>query len=299
MLTYERRSRCRRRRRSSEYLAAELSDEMQYRVLACVRARRDRESILRASAGRVQFFEHLDEARRHLTESHVAGMILGLEPGELTTLSAIIHAARERPVHVPLLFRLALGPGTARPLATIVQLPRVGISLAGFDDIEPAVEAMCRDEVEESARCLIINRLLRSAPAPVWDVLSAVAIVGERRVSVMELAAYCNASPRRIGERLAVAGMPPAKQLLMWTLLLHTQWRVAILGWPPKRAARAAGFPSTEALSRRIQRTTGARPGSLFRHLGFEETLELFVALIQRAPAKTPVRRLHSACFGG
>jgi hypothetical protein len=68
-------------------------------------------------------------------------------------------------------------------------------------------------------------------------------------------------------------------------LALHATWWITQWGLSQKEAATVAGLSSVDALSDRIQRTTGLRLARICRTLGFDELLQRFSDTVSVDPA--------------
>jgi hypothetical protein len=228
-------------------------------VVAFLRSAADRLSAIEAAgASCVQFYPSANEAALALSDSRVAAVILELQDDSGTDLAVIQRAIAQRVLPIPLLIRFDLKRGLIRKMleheATAYD---VRFSLRGSDVFFACVSDLLASSEPRTARRPIIARLVVRARLPVLDIVVGAAMIGDRRSTVAQLADLCQQAGRTVEERLVDASFMGAKRLLMRMLTLHTLWRVSHLGWTAKRAAAAAGFQSTDVLSRRIERAVG------------------------------------------
>ena len=266
-------------------------------VIACLQSDHERVAVLNGSRGRnVRLCEDVAGALTALTASVIVGLIVEVHPALSADLDALIIAARALSIPPPIVVRLAVRASAMDRFLCSPQLRSGHVSLIGFDSLEADMARLFSPTPDNSARSVILSRVIPSVDASIADAIVVAVIIGGYHVTVRDFARYCNISPRRLSERLAQADAPGAKQLLMWSLLLHTQWRVSCLGWAAKRAAHVAGFRSSEVLSRRIERTTGQRLGPICRTDSFAATLDEFserLPIARGAGAHRTNREVH------
>jgi transcriptional regulator GlxA family with amidase domain len=106
-------------------------------------------------------------------------------------------------------------------------------------------------------------------------IVTAALVLGKRRVSVRDLAAVTDTPLRTLEWRLAQCDMRPANEILGFILSLHIVWRLEAMAWPLKRIACAAGFTSSAALCRYVQRHIGERPRTMMKSLRFDKLASL------------------------
>jgi hypothetical protein len=228
------------------------------------------------------------------------GIVIELHPEASREISIVIDAIHAFPEQVPLLVRFrATEPMVRQVLRCHALVDDLRLSLCRYDGILRSVERLSLPAEHDEARRIILAQMECAIPARSLDLGACAAIIGEQRASVQQFAATCRISVRRLEEKLAESQLPSAKRLLMWTLTLHTLWRMSRLEFSSKRAALEAGFSSVEALSRRIERTIGAR--SMRTASGaFPHALDRFTRILRSrtGAADDPEAPLHAGASG-
>jgi hypothetical protein len=229
-------------------------------VLAYVGTAGDQQAILETvGEARTVFAPNPQSLTRLAADPRTAALILDVQLIGAAPMRELVDLLARRSRPIPVLLRFALNPHAIRlALSCEPRCHDLRLSLRGYDDLSSCIARLETPMLQEGARRAIVTRAATHAPDRVLDVVVGAAIAGERRTSVRDLAALCGVSVRRIEERLASAGLPSAKRLLMGMLAAHSHWRLSRLGWSGKLAAGQAGFQSGDALSRRLKRATGA-----------------------------------------
>ena len=261
-------------------------------LVAFVSSAIDRAAVVQgADELRVHFCGDAHQVAMTVSDHRVVAAVLELQDDSCADLGILARAIGRLAMPIPLLLRFELRNGSVRRmLAHYDESADVRFSLRGFDALSQCVAWLVRSTEDETARSAIVSRLAPVARPAVADIVVGAAIVGERRSTVRQLAGLSHVSSRTVDERMAAAHVMPAKKLLMRMLVLHTQWRVSRLGWTPKRAAAAAGFPSADALARRMERSVGLRLSTFCRERSFGEELDrLAVDLGEHSPSLQPV----------
>jgi hypothetical protein len=133
----------------------------------------------------------------------------------------------------------------------------------------------------------IVRRLRRFCDGANAATLIAAIALGRRRTTVTLLARAVGRTSRSLEYQLKErCGLTP-RQLLGWSLGLHTIWRLEVLGLSMKRCAGLADYSDAEALARYIMRYTGSRPTTLLRDGGFTKVLDTFSTLLGLAAFAT------------
>lgn len=140
---------------------------------------------------------------------------------------------------------------------------------------------------EPRADLVILERVGPLVPHPARAFVVVCALVPSPRLHVGRAAALLGLARRSLENRLASAGMPPARRVIGWCAALHAAWRLDVLGHRPKQVAAELGFSSGAAVANLLARHCGCSPTSLRNHGGFHAQLERFAALVRprlRAP---------------
>lgn len=129
--------------------------------------------------------------------------------------------------------------------------------------------------------------LHRSVPEPVRALVSFCLHPANAALTVPEAAAALHLPRRTLTHRLAAAGMPHAKELLVWSRALHAAWELEHeWGKPVERIALDHEFASATALRGVFLRLIGESPARLRDQGGFGWVLRCFdrtLASSQRA----------------
>jgi AraC-like DNA-binding protein len=136
--------------------------------------------------------------------------------------------------------------------------------------------------------------LHRSVPEPVRALVSFCLHPANAALTVPEAAAALHLPRRTLTHRLAAAGMPHAKELLIWSRALHAAWELEHeWGKPVERIALDHDFASATALRGVFLRLIGESPAELRDHGGFGWVLRCFdrtLASAQRGHVRAGVR---------
>jgi hypothetical protein len=177
--------------------------------------------------------------------------------------------------HVPTIVRTHLTRATVPTIIALAATTGVSrLSFRGASDLTVDLRQTL-DGQPTWPELPIIHTLCTSRGNPI---LIAAASISSRRTGIQQLARLLEMAPRTLQLHCAQSRLPEPRALLGAMLALHTLWRLDILNWPLKKAAAAAGFRSTEALTNYIHRHTHARPTVLLRSGGFTYLLDKLVA---------------------
>lgn len=214
-----------------------------------------------------------------LREHEVAGVVLEVGAGGGRELLPIVAALEGRTTL--LLLRFSLSGAVLRDVvAQHARINDLRVSVWGYDALAADVARLLAPSPMERPRLAIVGRVLRLPSGPAVRIIGAAALAGERATAVHTLAVLCDVSVRTLETRCYEAGILAPKSLLGWMLALHTTWRITRWGWSAPQAAGAAGLPTVDALSDRMQRATGSRLVAACREVGFDELLERFAAAL-------------------
>jgi hypothetical protein len=205
-----------------------------------------------------------------VADKQVGAVVLGTESSE-QEVHEVLHQLRTLADPPLLVVRRTLHSHRDSTLQLIRESEAVEtrLSIVGFDDLGYDLNWIQQDN-PKGPRRRILASILPEIPADLRGPAAALLICGERRSSVREAAMLCGCSPRRLQERLAAARLPQAHRFLNSSLVLHLVWSAQRTTWSPKVAAARRGWPSADALARRVQRELGhgfcdGRPRNVFR----------------------------------
>lgn len=128
-----------------------------------------------------------------------------------------------------------------------VTVPDFCISLCEFDNLIPDIRALLKGDAIAEAYPSILASLPSELEPAVQEVIAAAVIAGRRRVSTDAFLARCGWQARTVQARLRKASLPSPHIFLAWSMVLHTVWRMEVLGLPAKRAAYLAGYSGSSA----------------------------------------------------
>ncbi len=137
----------------------------------------------------------------------------------------------------------------------------------------------------------------RRVPEPVRPLVSFCLHPANAGLTVPEIAAAMHLPRRTLTHRLSGSGMPPAKELLVWSRALHSAWELEHeTGKPVERIALDHGFGSSSALRGVFIRLIGEPPAGLRMHGGFGWVLRCFDrTLIPMQRRRVHFKRGHDA----
>lgn len=131
--------------------------------------------------------------------------------------------------------------------------------------------------------------LHRRAPEPVRGLVSFCLHPANSGLTVPETATALHLPRRTLAHRLAAAGMPHAKELLIWSRALHSAWELEHeSGKPIERIALDHGFGSATALRGVFLRLIREAPVGLRSHGGFGWVLRCFDRILASAQWRNP-----------
>jgi hypothetical protein len=257
-------------------------------VLALLRRRADRDAVCRATprAASLVFCSGV----RHLAE------LLGQRGTDVMCVISDLRDNGGAPAGSALRSTLVWGappvvlrtPLTASASRDVVRLASLGInvrlSLNGSDELIAEVSAAMTGDAAPDAQVAILRSMGASVPDFLQPLFLAAAVQGARRCPVTALAAGVGMSVRTAERRLKRAGWPSAHRLLGWSLLAHSIWRMDVLGYTPKQAARSAGFETRGALANLVQRHQRCTLNDL-RAVGFDAFFQRFAHELRDRPA--------------
>lgn len=248
----------------------------------------DREVVQRWAQGLrpVHFSASVPETATRIRTNSTAGVALELGPGMRTPQIALVAGALAGRA-VPLLLRLSIHDGLAIG-DVLLHHHRVSVLRTSFRETDPLntdVGALLSSTRTVRARLAILSRLANGRSGHALRIAAGAVALGERAVGVRALAVLCHMSTRTLEARCRDSHLPAPKSLLGWMLALHATWWITQWGLSQKEAATVAGLSSVDALSDRIQRTTGLRLARICRTLGFDELLQRFSDTVSVDPA--------------
>lgn len=204
---------------------------------------------------------------------------------ELTALATLLRDQQLRVVA-----RLPLSVGALRHAIALQRADcEAWLSLRSIDELQHCVARVLTGAHDESARSEILSHLAHYvADARLCPLMAAVA-VGETDPTVNRFARACGMPVRTFQSHVRRLGLPTPKRLLLWSVALHTAWRLERLDWSAKKAAIRSGYTSARALSNAVARLTARRASGLRRTHSFVSLLEQFTDTIvdRRERART------------
>lgn len=218
-----------------------------------------------------------------LIETHIGPIIWDLGAAEPRRL--FDHLERRHLIRGSTALLLRLGSQCLRQdtlIAVSQRAPYARLSLRGADDLLIEARMILTASSEINPQLVILNRIRGVVAAAVCHVVTAAAIVGARRVSVLLLARICQIPVRTMEWQLASAGRMTARQLLRWMVTLHAVWNIERRHAPLKAVALAMNFRTSAALFNHLTRHLGPAPTRVCRTLGFFGVLERFIEEYRR-----------------
>ncbi len=157
---------------------------------------------------------------------------------------------------------------------------RTGISAILFHSPDPFESAMIAGLVPRGAvgyHQWLNATLNRRVPEPVRALVSFCLHPANARLTVPEVALALHLPRRTLTHHLSGAGMPHAKELLIWSRALHAAWELEHeIGKPLERIALDHDFGSASALRGVFIRLIGEPPAGLRKDGGFGWVLRCF-----------------------
>lgn len=194
--------------------------------------------------------------------------------------------------------RVSVSRAHVRSITRLAEaIPELHVSLNGFDDLLFDIRQALNGDFLPEAYPVILPTLGDAIGPSVEDVVAAAVIVGRRRMSVGAFLARCGLKPRAVQRRLCQSGLPTLRGFLAWSMILHSVWRMEVLGFPAKRVADLAGYSgpgATAALSELLNDHLGFRLRASCEPGTFAELMRQFGKAIRGASgtsaAKTRLR---------
>jgi AraC-like DNA-binding protein len=137
------------------------------------------------------------------------------------------------------------------------------VSVIGADDYTNDASPFPAGGPCHGARQRILEAWAHIAPDACWPFFAAAALLGGRRISTEVVAEHLGMSTRTLRRRLDESNCAPARAILQWALLLHTVWRLEVLGMTTKQVSYLAGYEGAtpwKALGEYFYRRLGMRP---------------------------------------
>ncbi len=183
--------------------------------------------------------------------------------------------AQELLASTPIVLRTALSPRTARLISELSSIVAIGrVSLVGTASVDRDIALMLDNPAPRCADGALLGPRINGLPSPLRHAVIGAVSIGDRRMTVTELAGACRLPSRTLQWRLARTGGHTASDLLAWSLALHCLWRFDVLGWPLKRCTTAANFDDAGSMAMFIQRHVGQRPNAIVADGGFDALRE-------------------------
>jgi AraC-like DNA-binding protein len=156
--------------------------------------------------------------------------------------------------------------------------------VAGQTGLGDAARAVVEDHWPPEASAPIMRELVARSPSQLDMLLVIAMIAGSRRLGVAEFAWLARVSERTLQRRLAIAGLPCARRLLAWAMILHSAWRLEVIGQRVKEAGVSAGFLTREAFTSFVRRHSGFTLSRLCQDGSFRENMETFLSELYYRP---------------
>jgi AraC-like DNA-binding protein len=155
------------------------------------------------------------------------------------------------------------------------------LSIRGFEDISNRIRNLLETgDAESTPNLHVVQRIVHHLPFAITNVVLSALIAGPSRMHADLLAQVCGLRPRTLEWKLAEAQRPGPRDILRWSIALHTTWCLERLHWPLKKVSRAVGFENAAALTAVIKRVTGRTPTHIVRHGGFENLAAEFAKTV-------------------
>ena len=155
------------------------------------------------------------------------------------------------------------------------------LSLRGVAPLDGALLAALGGRSDPRPDLVILERVGPFLAHPVRAFVVLCVVAPSPRLHVARAAALLGVARRTLENRLASAGMPPARRVIGWCAALHAAWRLDVLGHPRKQVAAELRFATDAAVANLLARYCGCSPTSLRNHGGFQTQLERFASLVR------------------
>lgn len=216
-----------------------------------------------------------------LNRPGVCALIWGLSsksPWGVRIPATVLEAGRD----MLWVMRADLSPGAMREMATFARGDLDWrASLVGFDSlIDDAEDALLGRLTRDCYPALV--RAADAAASP--DAISLVCpalIAGRRRLTARRFASRLGVSPSTLEWRFRRFCLPTPREVIDESTLLHTLWRLQVLGVTPKEAARLGHFSDSTALGDFLQRRLGVRSRYASHTNSFDRLLDDFSQVLR------------------
>ena len=249
----------------------------------------DRAAIHRAFGRRmsVRVCERVDVLRSMLAGGDVRLVATELRDRIGISVVPLLAYAAARAAAPSLVVRISVADAAADDIVgfAAARIP-ARVSLRGVAPLDDALLAALGGHRDPSPDLVILERVGPLLPHPVRAFVVLCAVAPSPRLHVGRAAALLGVARRTLENRLASAGIPPARRVIGWCAALHAAWRLDVLGHSRKRVATELGFATDAAVANLLARYCGCSPTSLRNHGGFQTQLERFASLV-RPPMRT------------
>lgn len=231
-----------------------------------------------------------------IVQGRVSEMIWNTGPMHERDLRLVIDAMSHTAFSAGLLLRVSPHDDLCSLLALLPSAVRARLSLRAPDDLSTDLSALRAqhgsDCAIEIARTMMPIRVTRSC-----EILHTAAIVGRHRQPVGALAIACGSPVRTIDWRLLSDGLPSARQILGWCVILHVLWQIALRRESAKAIASRAGFSSVAAFSSFASRYIGPGPIAQVRDGGLPALFMRFRKLLIQGRLDAELSHRHAATW--
>ena len=199
--------------------------------------------------------------------------------------------------HMPLVVRCDLSDGAARDLLALARLARAydlnwRVSLIGFDDLATDLRAALAWAPLPDAHAAILSEVAPHIDRDLAVAVIAAILLGRGRINVAVLSQASRMANSTLRAHLRRHASPTPNQLLHWVVVLHSVWRLEVLGLTPQQAAHLAGYGDSlrpeASLSEFVWRHTGHRPKALRSRRTFASLLHRFTDRLSVDPLAPP-----------
>jgi len=194
--------------------------------------------------------------------------------------------------HLPLIVRCDLSDGAARDVLALAHLARAydlkwRVSLIGFDDLATDLRAALAWAPLPDAHAAILSEVAPRIDRDIAVPVTAVVLLARGRINVALLSQACRMANSTLRAHLRRHAAPAPRQLLHAVVVLHSVWRLEVLGLTPQEAAHLAGYGKSArpeaSLSEFVWRNVGHRPKALRARRSFATLLDQFADRLRRS----------------